>query len=376
MRVFLDASAAAKASRTGVGHYVARLAEALLRADPALRLTLGVRLGRFSRRAHVYVPPEADRARAPRRWFASFAPGLASAGHDVVHGPDARVVGGRGRQVVTVHDLFSLKSTRWADAGFRARKHARYAELARRADVILTPSRASAHDVTALLGVPADRVRVTPLGVDPSFSPIGPAARAPVLARLGVHPPYLLFVGLAQPRKNLEAVTEVFRRLSARRDDLRLVLAGPDGYPPGRLDQLVRATAADARVHLLGYVPATDLPALYAGATALLFPSHDEGFGLPALEAMACGCPAVVSTAGALPEVVGDDGLLAAPDAHDALEAHVARMLFDPEARRLEVARGLARAAAFTWDATARATLSAYADGTPRAASTQTASRT
>lgn len=360
MRVFLDASAAAKAARTGVGHYVAQLSEALLRVEPSLRVTLGVRLGRLSRRAYVLRPPEAARDRARVRWFLSFAPGLASAGHDVVHGPDARVVGGRGRQVVTVHDLFSLKSTRWADAGFRARKHARYAELARRADVILTPSRASAHDVTALLGVPADRVRVTPLGVDSSFSPVGPDAAAPVLARHGVRPPYLLFVGLAQPRKNLEAVTEVFRRLAARHDDLRLVLAGPDGYPPGRLHQLVQATEAAARVRLLGYVPLTDLPALYAGAAALLFPSHDEGFGLPALEAMACGCPAVVSTAGALPEVVGDGGLVAAPDAHDALEDHVARMLDDAGARALEVARGRARAAAFTWDATATATLAAY----------------
>lgn len=110
MRVFLDASAAAKAARTGVGHYVARLAEALLAVDPALDLTLGVRLGRVKRGGHVLRPPAGTEGRARVRWFPSFWPGFGTRGADVVHGPDARVVRGGGRQVVTVHDLFSLKS--------------------------------------------------------------------------------------------------------------------------------------------------------------------------------------------------------------------------------------------------------------------------
>ena len=361
MRVFLDASAAAKAARTGVGHYVARLAEALVAVDPALDLTLGVRLGRVRRGGHVLRPPAGTEGRARVRWFPSFWPGLGTRGADVVHGPDARVVRGGGRQVVTVHDLFSLKSTQWANEGFRAKKHARYAEIAAAADAVLTPSAATARDVEALLRVPRERIHVTPLGADPAFRPLPPEAVAPVLARHRVTAPYVLFVGLAQPRKNLEAVVNVFGRIAARDDRVTLVLAGPDGYPEGRFPALLKETGAVDRVRHLGYVPVGDLPALYAGAAVLMFPSHDEGFGLPALEAMACGCPVVASTAGALPEVLGEGALCFRPDALDDLEEATSRMLDDPDARAAEVARGLARAATFSWEATARATLAAYA---------------
>ena len=197
MRAFLDASAAAKAARTGVGHYVARLADALLAVDPTLDLTLGVRLGRVKRGGHVLRPPAGTEGRARVRWFPSCWPGWGTRGADVVHGPDARVVRGGGRQVVTVHDLFSLKSTQWANDGFRAKKHARYAELAAKADAVLTPSAATARDVETLLRVPRERIHVTPLGADPAFRPLPPDAVAPVLARHRVTAPYVLFVGLA-----------------------------------------------------------------------------------------------------------------------------------------------------------------------------------
>jgi glycosyltransferase involved in cell wall biosynthesis len=361
VRVFLDASAAAKAARTGVGHYVARLAEALLDADPTLDLTLGVRWGRARRRAHVLRPAARHAGRAHVRWFPSSWPGLAARGATVRHGPDARVVGGSGRQVVTLHDLFSLKSSAWADPGFVETKKDRYAEIAARADAVVCVSEATARDATALLRVPPERIVVTPLGVDASFRPVEPGDAVPVLERHRVRPPYVLFVGLAQPRKNLETIVRVFGRLAARIDDLSLVLAGPDGYPEGRLDVLLKETGAVERVRLLDYVPVEDLPALYAQARALLFPSRDEGFGLPVLEAMACGCPVVASTAGALPEVAGDAAMLFAPDAVDDYEEALARLLDDPDERAAWAARGVERARAFPWSRTATATLAAYA---------------
>ena len=359
MRVGLDASAAAKARRTGVGHYVARLADALL-AEPDVSLTMGVRLGRFRRRAHRHRPsgPGAERARAA--WFPSFWPGLAFGGCDVVHGPDARVVGGGRPQVVTLHDLFSLRSEAYSDDAFRAKKADRYADVAARAARVCCPSESTARDATALLGVPPERIVVTPLGVDPWFSPRAETDRAPVLARLGVRPPYVLFVGLAQPRKNLETIATTFGRLAARLADLSLVIAGADGYPEGRLDALLKETGAVERVRRTGYVSEAELPALYSGAALLLFPSRDEGFGLPVLEAMACGCPVVASDRGALPEVVGDGGLCFPPDALDAIEEAAARLLEDPNAREDQVARGRLRAAQFSWARTARATLQAY----------------
>ncbi len=359
MRVALDASAAAKPRRTGIGHYVARLADALLAEDPTLDLTLGVRLSRWRRRRHAHVPAAGgDRARL--RWFPSFWPGLRLSGADVAHGPDARLVGGRAPQVVTFHDLFNLKTDAWADAAFRAKKAAHYAAAAAGAARVLCVSEATAKDVESLLAVPRERIAVTPLGVDATFRPLDPAQRDPALDRLKAKPPYLLFVGLAQPRKNLEMVASIFGRLSARIDDLSLVLAGEDGYPEGRLPAILKETGAVERVRHLGYVAPNDLPALYAGASALLFPSRDEGFGLPVLEAMACGCPVVASDRGALPEVLGPGAISFPPDALDDLEDATGRLLDDEAFRGEQAARGLERAKAFPWSRTARLTLEAY----------------
>jgi glycosyltransferase involved in cell wall biosynthesis len=360
VRVFLDATSAAKGRKTGIGHYISQLAAALLAADPEIRLTLGVRTGVERRPGHVLdrTVPGSDRAR--RRWFWTRMPGIATSGSDVAHGPDARLVGGRRPQVVTFHDLFNVKGEGWGTSAFRDRKRDRYADAVARADRILCVSHATAREVERRLGVEPARIAVTPLGVDVRFRPVEPGAGAPTLERLGVRAPYFLFVGLAQPRKNLETIATVFGRVAARRDDLSLVVAGEDGYPEGRLDAILKETGATDRVRRVGYVDPADLPPLYSAASCLLFPSRDEGFGLPAIEAMACGCPVVASDAGALPEVVGTGGLLAPPDATDDLEEMATRMLDDEDARRAEVERGLRQAAQFTWERTARATLEAY----------------
>ena len=360
MKIILDASAAAKPRRTGIGHYVARLGEALLDADPSLELTLGIRLGRWRRRAHAWIPRAPLSNRVSMRWFPSSWPSLRLPDADVAHGPDERIVGGKWPQVVTIHDLFSLKSDAWSDAKFRELKVRRHAETAARAARIIVPSAATARDVESLLRVPAERIAVVPQGVDETFRPVPDDVASAVLARLGVERPYLLFVGLAQPRKNLESIVTVFARLAARNDDLSLVLAGSDGYPEGRLTALIKETGAVDRVKVLGYTDAADLPALYSGASLLLFPSRDEGFGMPVLEAMACGCPVVVSDRGALPEVAGEGAYVFGADAFDDLEDGCRRLLEDEDARRAEIERGLARAAGFPWSRTAAATLDAY----------------
>lgn len=265
--------------------------------------------------------------------------------------------------VVTAHDLI-----RWFDLTrpqpfiarprglARAALRRDYAGIARAAHVI-TPSEASRRDVLAHLGVPAERVTVVPEAVDHArFRPVPPRP-APW--------PYLLVVGSEHPRKNLDAALRAFALLKARgHEALRLVKVGEpgDGEAPfgERTRRLVRELGLEREVVLTGRVPDEELPGWYSGATCLLMPSEAEGFGLPPLEAMACGTPPVVSTAGALPEVVGDAGLVVAPHDVAGLARSVERLLLDDALRGALRARGLARAALFTWDRAARQTLAVY----------------
>lgn len=266
--------------------------------------------------------------------------------------------------VVTAHDLI-----RWFDLGREQPLIARPRGLARlalrrdyagivRAEHVIVPSEATRSDVLHHLGVPSERVTVVPEAVDHArFRPVPPR---PVPWR------YLLVVGSEHPRKNLEAVLRAFALLKARggHEGLRLVKVGEPGDGEAAFGEhthrLVRALGLEREVVLTGRVADEELPGWYAGAACLLMPSWAEGFGLPPLEAMACGTPSVVSTEGALPEVVGDAGLLVAPDDVAGLAQAVDRLLVDDALHTVLRSRGLARAARFTWERVARETLAVY----------------
>jgi glycosyltransferase involved in cell wall biosynthesis len=167
---------------------------------------------------------------------------------------------------------------------------------------------------------------------------------------------YVLSVGTLEPRKNHARLVRAFDALAATRPDLRLVLAGARGWKSGAVDSAIAAAGARARIHVLGGVSADDLAALYSGATAFAYPSLYEGFGLPVLEAMAAGAPVLTSTVSSLPEVAGDAALLVDPDDSDAMAGAMHELLFDEALRTRLAGMGLARAASFTWERTARAT--------------------
>jgi glycosyltransferase involved in cell wall biosynthesis len=254
--------------------------------------------------------------------------------------------------VVTVHDLshFVLRDV------FPARKRIPAWLLARgavsRARSVLVVSESTRRDLLSRIPRAADRVHLVPQGVARVF--FSPAADEPLPAASGR--PYLLCVGNRKPHKNLETAVEVLRRLQPEHPGLRLVLAGEPLGSGGP----VRRRAAEAGIgHLVEDAGAVDdaaLAELYAGAACFLFPSLYEGFGLPVLEAMAAGAPVVAADRSSLPEVVGDAGLLADPTDPAALADAVGRVLADPLLRADLVARGRARAAGFTWEATAAAT--------------------
>jgi glycosyltransferase involved in cell wall biosynthesis len=264
--------------------------------------------------------------------------------------------------VVTVHDVSFVRfpeAFTWRD---RALLGTAVPYSARRARAVITPSEHARREVVELLGVPERRVHVTPEACGPEFRPVAAAERATALRRCGLDGPYVLSLGNLQPRKNLRRLLEAWRRLQDARclDGHRLVLAGGAHGKREPVARLVAEAGLGDSVLFPGYVPQADLPALYSGAATFVYPSLYEGFGLPVLEAMACGAPVACSNAASLPEVAGDAALLFDPLDTEGIAASLGALLADEGLRAALVARGFSRAAGFSWAACARRTLAAY----------------
>lgn len=234
---------------------------------------------------------------------------------------------------------------------------------ARQAAHVLTVSEYSREDLMRCYRLSPTRVTVTPNGVNERFRPIRDARElARVRERYGIVGPYILSLGNLQPRKNLPTLLRAFERLVENWPDLphRLVIVGKKAWMyDGIFAELSRLGVAD-RVVLTDYVPDDDLPAIYSGAECFVYPSLFEGFGLPPLEAMACGTPVIAGDNSAIPEVVGEAGLLIDMSQVEALTHTMGRTLTDAGLRERLARDGLARAASFTWERAARQTLAVY----------------
>jgi glycosyltransferase involved in cell wall biosynthesis len=225
-----------------------------------------------------------------------------------------------------------------------------FADGLRRADHVCAISEFTRRTLLERLGVPAEKVSVTPLAAEPGFRPGPVADDAARLAALGLEPGYLFFPSHTWPHKNHRAAVEALRILRDRHGlRLRLVCSGHPRQAHPSLEAQVAAAGLQAQVRFLGYCPPDDMPSLYRGAAALVFPSRFEGFGMPVLEAMASGCPVVCGDRTSLPEVAGDAALLVDPEDHEALVEALRRVMSDAELRADLRARGLAQATRFSW---------------------------
>ncbi len=262
--------------------------------------------------------------------------------------------------VVTIHDLAIYDHPEWFPAGQWFATTVVVPQSARRARVIVCPSEATKRAAVRLFGVDPERCRVIPHGVETEFAlPASASVRAEVTARYALPDRYLLQLGTVQPRKNYVTSLRALARIPLGKR-MPLIVAGAFGWNYDSVVDTVRELDLRGWVRFVGYAGMPDLPALYQMADAVLFPSLDEGFGLPLLEAFAAGTPVVASNAGAIPEVAGDAALLSAPEDAQELADNLLRLLTDGQLRERQVASGRARAALYTWSASAAAHRDVY----------------
>jgi glycosyltransferase involved in cell wall biosynthesis len=325
-----------------------------INARAAVRLEIGgverlaremvARLPRLNpERYRVIRPPEALAHRAGHLWEQAALPALAH-GARLIYSPANLAPLASRRNVVVIHDLAALRHPEWYGSAYVAYQRLLLPAIARRARLVITVSEFSRNELLEVLKLDPERVAVVPNGVDERFTP--DADPAPVRASHGLNKPYVLTVGTRIARKNLGVLAEAAHRLANRGVDLVHAGSGRD-YMRAEHGSNLRA---------LGYVAESELPGLYAGALALAMPSLYEGFGLPCLEAMACGVPVVASNRGALPEVCGPAATLLDPDDQAGFAKTLVRIATDPGQREEQSAQALAHARRYTWQRSAELT--------------------
>ncbi len=263
-----------------------------------------------------------------------------------------------GKMVVTIHDMLPLKVPEYFPPIEDTFFHEAIRRMKKTRPTLIADSEATKADVVDIIGASPDRVFVAPLAYDASAC--FPQENAAALKQMGVSQPYILFLGSMDRRKNIIRLIEAFEQLAARDNEISLVLAGGKFYGDEAIIEKAKGSPFAGRIIMTGYITDEQKRALLSGALFFAFPSLYEGFGLPVLEAMACGCPVLTSNTSSLPEVAGDAAILVDPRDTEQLAFEMQRLMYDEALRAQMKKQSLARAREFSWDKTAQATERVY----------------
>jgi glycosyltransferase involved in cell wall biosynthesis len=369
-RICIEASPALQ-QQAGLGRYTAGLLHGLLELEPQADYALAYNLSRQVEvprdLAHLprYAFPHGNkpwRLRNAASYFGALAMDLDFAGSHLYHStghllPRLRTM----RTVFTLHDVIPFlfpEHHLWQNKIFFEIMLPRFL---RQADAIIAVSRNTKRDALRVLNLPPEKIHVIPEGVDARFAPVtDPQQLAAVRQRYNLPQRFVLTVGTLEPRKNHTMLLHAFGALLAAEPDVVLAIAGKHGWLYRDFLTALENSGLEPHVRLLDRVPDADLPALLSAASVFAFPSLYEGFGLPPLEAMACGAPVLCSTAASLPEVVGEGGWLLNPLTPAEWTRAMQRLLSEPDARQTLIERAHKQAAGFSWRKTAIATRAVY----------------
>jgi glycosyltransferase involved in cell wall biosynthesis len=359
IRIGIDYTAAVHQS-AGIGRYTREMVQALAaegRFAPEYRLFV-------ADRDHQTLPPLPGSnfawrtTRLSERWLARLWYRLRlplsvetwTGPLQLFHAPDFVLPPVRRniRTIVTIHDLSFVREPESVMPGMSNHLNRWVPRSVARADAVIAVSEATCRDLIELYQTPPAKIKVLYHGVTSNFRPVvDPAHLQEVRQKYGLgQSPFILSVGTVQPRKNYQRLIQALGRVVG---EIKLVIAGGKGWNYENILAEIDKQGLQGRVHFTGFVAEADLPALYSAATIFVYPSLYEGFGLPVLEAMACGLPVIASDQSSLPEVVGKAGLLVNPGQVEAIAAAISRLLEDEALRQALSSAGLARAAEFTW---------------------------
>jgi O-antigen biosynthesis alpha-1,2-mannosyltransferase len=355
--IAIDATYTVDPQPSGVSVYSRRLIESLPGLPSAHQFLICYRLSRFRQRKSFLRFPQSPRfsTRLFQDRVTFWLPWQATLFHSLAQRPPAFHF---ERELVTIHDVFPITGQDYSTADFREKFSALLLEAARRACRIITPSSYTADELVRVAGTPREKIRVVPEGVDLPAHRMSEAERVAARERwMGNEYRLVLVVGVIQNRKNTLGAVRALQRMPA---NYRMLIAGGDGHGAEEVHDYIQRAGLSGRLRRVGHVTREDLSSLYQAADAMLFPSFEEGFGLPVLEAMAFGLPVVAARTSSLPEVGGDAAAYVDPyDDRDMCE-WVIRVVEDATLRQDLMERGLARAGQFTWRHTAEETLKVY----------------
>jgi glycosyltransferase involved in cell wall biosynthesis len=371
MRVGLDGYPLAE-PRTGVGHYTLELARALALIAPSDQFELvspapfdpsaleEINQANLSNLSAVHL--ETSRIRG--HWWAVGLPlYVTKTRFDLFHGTNFEVPFWNRRTLVTIHDLSALLHRDKHRDSLARRARLRLPIVAKLARKIITPTESVKREVCEHLRVKANRVIAIPSAARPSFRPVPLEQTVEIRRRLAIEDDFLLFVGTLEPRKNLLTLLKAFDQI-VRQTSLRpqLVIAGGHGWLMDETFSFIKHSAIGDRLRLTGYLGDEELRALYSSCRIFVYPSLYEGFGLPPLEAMACGAPVIAGRVAALQEVLGSAARLVDPLDVEALAGSIVELIENDQERRRLASNGPKHAAKFSWAETARRTLKVYRD--------------